>query len=182
MTYHLSTKELLAELFVTISEHEVEVEAERCELADRASFIPFQAFKRLDRKRTGEISEGDIIAFCEENGVKCTYHDAEQVITQYDESGSGKLIFTEFNQLVLPTTNETLRMMVSTRHEEESKPRETFLMTKVESGLANIFKKEIEYQRTTEELKRQLGNRRDFITKTAFDWLDQMEPKGKVDR
>ena len=53
----------MAELFAAVAKQEMEVEVERLELADRASFIPLQAFKRIDKFSTGEIENTDILDF-----------------------------------------------------------------------------------------------------------------------
>lgn len=91
MSLGFGTKKLLAQLFVRIAELELEVEKERLELADRASFAPFQAFKRIDRLSQGEITATDIIMFLEHNGHTCSIREVELVIAQYDENGNGRL-------------------------------------------------------------------------------------------
>jgi hypothetical protein len=58
-----TTKKILAQLFEAIAEQETQVERERLELADRASFEPFQSFKRIDRYSNGCIDESDLRAF-----------------------------------------------------------------------------------------------------------------------
>jgi Ca2+-binding EF-hand superfamily protein len=89
MALGFGTKKILAQLFITIAEREIEVEKERLELADRASFISFSTFKRIDRYHEGEITPGDIIHFLEQNDRTCSIREAELVIAQYDQNGNG---------------------------------------------------------------------------------------------
>lgn len=122
------------------------------------------------------------IAFCEDNGMNCSVHDAELLIAQYDENGNNKLCFSEFNQLLLPTTDETLRLMASTRTGFDNKARMTTLTPKVEEILTKVILHELDFQRRTEAIKIDLNARYDFTRKAAFDLLNTMEPKDRIDR
>jgi len=82
--------------------------------------------------------------------------------------------------MVLPTTNETLRLLSSHRIEEEERPRERQLIQSVEDGLIRIILKEIDFQRCTEAIKLDLKERVDFSVKGAFDLVDTSAPFGKI--
>jgi hypothetical protein len=82
--------------------------------------------------------------------VHCDHRDAANIIAQYDENGNGKLCFTEFNQLVLPATNETLRILATSRDYSTFKLRTAVLSPSLEGAVARIFQAEIDFQRRTE--------------------------------
>jgi hypothetical protein len=84
--------------------------------------------------------------------------------------------------LILPTTDEQLRMMATNRTMNADKPRENTLTDTVERVLTNLLCKEIDYQRRTEALKEDLNSRFDFSVRGSFNQMDTMPPKDKIDR
>ena len=158
------------------------MEAARLDLADHTGFEPFQAFKRIDRLSTGNIDDADIVTFCADNGVHCTHHDAANVIAQYDENSNGRLSFTEFNQMCLPATNESLRILATSRDYSTLKPRTAVLPASLEVALARVFGAEIDFQRRTGGLKADLNARYDFTVRSAFDAMDTLAPSNRIDR
>lgn len=84
--------------------------------------------------------------------------------------------------MILPTTNETLRMMATTRTQNDNKPREQKLHSSVEKALTILILKELDFQRRVEALRTDLSDRYDFTVKGAFSILDNKEPAGKLDR
>lgn len=89
MSLTFETKRVLAELFKAIADCEHNVESERIILAENSIFQPYEGFKRIDRLSLGQISQDDIIDFCSLNGVACSFQDASDLISQYDEKGNG---------------------------------------------------------------------------------------------
>lgn len=92
----LETKWLLAQYFKGIADQEILVENERIILSENSLFQPYEAFRWVDWYSKGQVDPDDIITFCSENGVLCTYQDAADLISQYDENLNGWLNFNEF--------------------------------------------------------------------------------------
>ena len=91
------------------------------------------------------------------------------IISQYNESNSGKLWFTELNQMTLPTTNETLRLMATTTKFPIAKFNQTVLDESLESNIIELFKAELDYQRKIDSIQRDLNSRSDFDIKISFN-------------
>ena len=114
--------------------------------------------------------------------MHCSLHDAANVIAQYDENSNGRLCFTEFNQMLLPATNETLRVMASSRDYSPSTIRSSVLSPSLEAAISKVFQSEIEFQRRTEGIKADLNVRYDFTVRGAFDLIDTLQPRNRIDR
>lgn len=128
------------------------------------------------------MRDADVVNFCLDNGISCTYHDATLVIAQYDENSNGRLCFTEFNQFALPATNESLRELATSRDYSLYKSNSSILLSTLEAALARLFAAEIEYQRRVEAIKADLNSRFDFETRLAFEELDRAAPIGRIER
>lgn len=72
--------------------------------------------------------------------------------------------------------------MASTRTGFDNKARMTTLTPKVEEILTKVILNELDFQRRTETIKIDLNSRYDFTRKAAFDLLNTMEPKDRIDR
>jgi Ca2+-binding EF-hand superfamily protein len=131
-----------------------------------------------------EIDALNIKAFCEDNEIKCSLEEAALLIDQYDESENGKLNYNEFCQLILPTTDDHLRSIAKSREAEYKFIKSAFLSKPIESALANLIHKEIIFQRSINEIKKDLASRRDFNVERAFDEVLEYNAKGgnKIDR
>lgn len=182
MSYTLTSKRILADLFTTIAELEVKCEMARLDLNQNPFFEPFNAFTILDIEKHGQLRDSDIFNFCLDNGIPCTYADASFLIAQYDENSNGKLSFTEFTQFALPATDEVLRQTAAQRDYSYTKSNSPLLPPDVTALLANLIASELDYQRATGAIKQDLNSRVDFTTKHAFGWMDVTKPLGGIDR
>jgi len=117
-----------------------------------------------------------------DNGVPCTYEDASQLIAQYDENSNGRLSFTEFTQLALPSTNETVRELAASRDYSLYKTNSPILPPDLERLVADLIDAELNFQRVTAKIKFDLNSRVDFTTKHGFEWLDILNPLGSINR
>lgn len=132
----------------------------------------------------GEIDALNIKAFCEDNQIKCSLEEAALLIDQYDETENGKLNYNEFCQLILPTTNDHLRSIAKSREAEYKFMKSAFLSKPIESALAHLIHKEIIFQRSVNEIKKELASRNDFTVEKAFDDILEYNSRGgnKIDR
>ena len=62
-------KTKVALLLMAIAYEERQVEITREVLAEQFSFVPFQAFRRLDRRNKAAINANDLHLFLQQNGV-----------------------------------------------------------------------------------------------------------------
>lgn len=83
---------------------------------------------------------------------------------------------------MLPATNESLRILASSRDYSTFKIRSNVLSSAIEVALSRVFQAEIDYQRKTEALKADLNARYDFTVRGAFDLMDTLAPVNKIDR
>lgn len=139
-------------------------------------------FNRIDVENIGEIDSEDVKLFCDDNNIRCTLREAARLIDQYDENGNGRLSYSEFCQLILPSTNDHLRAIAKSREAEYRYIKSAYLSKPIESALAKLFKTEIEYQRAIEDIKLELNNRFDFSAKKCFDSIDKAHPYDRIDR
>ena len=182
MSLTYDTARTLAESFRSIAEHELDVEGARIALTELSYFSPFESFQRIDRFSTGDIHRDDIIAFCADNGVACSDHDAARVIEQYDENHTGRLNFHEYCQLVLSVTSPSLRSVAQSRDTTVRGPRRTLLDSNTEFELSRVFAREIDYQRALDGFRRELSLRADWTLAGGFDIIDMRAPRGRIDR
>lgn len=152
------------------------------DLAEHYSFESVIGFNRIDVDDIGELDASDIKAFCDDNLIRCSLEEAARLIDQYDENGNGRLSYGEFCQLILPSTNDHLRAVAKSREAEYRYIKSAFLSKPVENALANLFTKEIDYQRAIDEIKRELNSRFDFTAKRCFDAIDKSYPYSTLDR
>ena len=128
------------------------------------------------------MNESDIISFFADNGVTWNHYDAKLIISQYSESNSGKLWFTEFNQIILPTTNETLRIMATTNNILPIDQRNWILPSSLEKAIACLFKAELDFQRKVDLIREDLNSRDDFDITDAFNLISNISPYKKINR
>ena len=94
---------------------EEEVEQCRAALASRCDFAPYAAIQLLDYSRRGRVDAFDFVRYFQHCGVVCTLAEAKAIIGQFDRDQDGRLTEEEFACLLLPTTNEELRLEAATR-------------------------------------------------------------------
>lgn len=128
------------------------------------------------------MSEEDIRSFCSDNGVYCTFSDANMIIASYDGDGNKRMSYDEFLSLVLSATSPSLRAICQARESSPYLSRRHFLSSDVEFYLSRVFSKEINYQRSVEEHKRTLNYRYDYSVSGCFNSIDAHAPLGRVDR
>jgi Ca2+-binding EF-hand superfamily protein len=119
-----------------------------------------------------EIDESQIAYFWNTHAIKCSLDDAALLIHQYDESGNGLLSFNEFLSLVLPATNATLREMALARDNSGNVHKSQFLAETLQDALALVLLRELDYQKSIEQIKSDLAGRRDFNVGKLFTMLD----------
>ena len=145
MSLSFETLKIVATLFKDVSSHEHDVENARLHLSENTLFSPYEAFRRIDQHQIGDISDEDVQVFCNANGVYCSLQDATDLIGQYDENGDGRLSYAEFQQIVLSATSPSLRLLATGRDSTAYAPRRAYLASSLESELATVFQREINF-------------------------------------
>jgi len=129
-----------------------------------------------------EVDEGMVADFCHNHAINCSLEDAALIISQYDESGNGKLTFGEFCSLILSATDEDLREMAIDRDSSDWVPHSPQMDESLKQTLSILVLRELDYQRNVDDLRTELRKRRDMKIKKIFKVIDNSEPKMRMDR
>ena len=105
----LKTESKLGEILLKTSFFEREVENCRCFLSSISEFDPYSTFKALDQYSLGSLSISELQYILEKHHCYCTHEEAYLIINQYDSNQDYRLSIEEFFQLVLPSTNTSLK-------------------------------------------------------------------------
>ena len=139
-------------------------------------------FNRIDIDDIGELDASDIKHYLDEKGTPWTLDEAALLIHQYDEDNNGRLCYSEFCNLILPSTNDHLRAVAKSREAEYRYIKSAYLSLPVDNALAKLLAKELDYQRAIDEIKRELNGRFDFNVKRLFETIDKAYPYNLLDR
>ena len=175
----VETEARLARLIITISEMERQIEINRQIVAEQPLFEPYAAFQRIDREGKDYITPTDLNKFMLDNRVNAMEKECYYVLKFFDTTGLGRLSYTDFLQMVLPTDNPTLRELATQRPNYEVGTKDR-LNYEIEHALTRLLEKEIELNNETEFLKRDLEGRYDFSVTDSFRAMD-LERNNYVD-
>lgn len=156
----LDTERKLAEVFLSISNYEREVERCRYLLAKNYDFDPASMFRALDFLDMGSISSSEVQEYLKRHHFFCSADESYLVVRQYDNNQDGRLSFEEFIQFALPSTNPSLRELTLTR--------KGLLTAEVEHLFNNLLQAEVFFHRNVEALKREIVMKTDFNLLEAF--------------
>lgn len=106
------------------------LERRREALANRCDFAPYAAMRLLDYSLQGQLEAFDFVRYFQHYGLLCSLPEAKAIISQFDWDQDGRLSEDEFADMLLPTTNETLRSEASTRVRSSSLTCETLHLLK----------------------------------------------------
>ena len=154
------TETKLSELFLSISTRENEIELSRYELSKHKDFDTILSFQYLDKLNLNSLSPSDIQSFLDKFHFYCVQSETYSLIRQYDNNKNGRLGYTEFLQLVLPSTNPGFRELALARRGVRS--------SEVEYLLVKLIQQEILYHRSLESIKRDLVSKADFNLLECF--------------
>ncbi len=155
---------------MTIAEEEKKLEARRLVLAEEPLFEPFACFLRIDTQGKNYLNSVDIAQFLRDNGELGWDKDCPCVIKYFDSNNDGKLSFTDFVQMVLPTTNSTLRTIATQR--PNYSPTYHKLNSRIEATLTALVVGEIKLHNRCEPLKQDLFRGPEFSILEAFKSID----------
>lgn len=103
------------------------------------------------------------------NYVSAQLSEAQDIIREYNANGDGALSFSDFSQMVLPATNNSLRSVAENRryshHFRASEP----LSYSSVNLLVRLVEKELGLQRRRNDNKLRLLNSPDFIKVRTFN-------------
>jgi len=115
-----------------------------------------------------------------ENAGETTITETElqALIDFFDVDKNGRLNETEFTHLILPCENNELRQQVQEREGDIEKDENGKINVDIENGLVKIIAREIELQRTLEDIKGQL---RGCSSLDSFHMVDNFEGSIKAE-
>ena len=164
----IETENLIENLFMKLSETEIEIEVSRKNLCSQPGFEPYQIFKRFDRESKNFVTEGNIIDFLHQNSVYCTDKEAKYLILFYDTDKSRSLTYSQFLNIILcdgAHNKRTITKMQVCKH----------LPYAIEFSVCRVFEKEINLVRTVDNLITHIKQRRDF---SVFDVFRTIKGEG----
>lgn len=162
----IETERKIADLLMLYAEGEQEIEKARINLCDNREFEPLSCFKQLDRCSNGYLNFIDFRDFFDKKRINVSDKDIHQLIRQYDSDSDARLLISDFQQLVLPSTNIYLR--------DTAVKRSAYLHISqdVEYLLIRLLEKEAVFQHKLESLKYGLVMRSDYKNLDGFRCID----------
>ena len=110
-----------------------------------------------------------MVDFLRKNYVSAQLSEVQDIIREYNANGDGALSFSDFGQMVLPATNNSLRSVAENRryshHFRASEP----LSYSSVNLLVRLVEKELGLQRRRNDNKLRLLNSPDFIKVRTFN-------------
>ncbi|CAG9310083.1 unnamed protein product [Blepharisma stoltei] len=158
----IETERKLADFLLLIAEGENEIEKSRISLCGNREFEPLSVFRQLDRFSNGYLNFLDIQEFFENKRIETADKDIQLLIRQYDSDSDGRLLISDFYQIVLPSTNTYLRESVIAR------PSYMKISLDVEYLLIRLLEKEALFQRQLESSRYSLTSQIDYKHLDAF--------------
>ena len=146
----------LRNLLVAVGDGERDLEAARTRLCAIPDFALHSAFERFDRDSNATIVSHEIINFLVDNFVTHVAEpEAFELVKFFDSDGNCRLTFDEFIQILLPCEDMVLRNITLDRPGRRVGRFER-LPHDIELAITSVLEKEIDLQRRTEDLKREL--------------------------
>lgn len=159
----IKIKKILTKIFLIISESEISVDILRQNLSEIRVFDPFVAYKYLDIREKSNLGIQELIKFMKRNNIFCDLETIKMIISYYDANHDQELNYKEFTNLVIPSTDNTLRKLSENyfnnrlnRVENIEKLEIKSLPNEVVYTLLNIFIKEIEFTKKLLSLLKEL--------------------------
>ena len=168
----LETERRLAKLLMGTAELEKQVEVVRQVLAEQALFEPYAVFQRLDRQSKGYLSPKDLMNFLRSNKKESQAKPCFFLIKFFDSDMDGKLSYTDFLEMVLPTCAPDLRSLACQRPNYRI-AKDEFLDYDVEYALLRVLEREFSMHSQLEKLRQSLCTRFDFSCQTCFRAIDK---------
>lgn len=166
---------LLAELLWIVADAERKVEQQRLALCQSRDFVPYAAFKAVDRRGLGRTDAADVMRFLRDTGISHSDLEVSALIRQYDGNEDQRLSEPEFEQLILPASDIALRTVVTQR------VRPAVLSADSSQTFKALLEAELRYQQRVETAKMTLFAQSDFSLVEAFRAVDSSN-MGYLDR
>lgn len=132
-------------------------------------FDPQNLFDRINANRDDHITAEELHKFLADNFVKnVTVEDAQSIINEFDSSADGTMQYFEFQNMVLPAANQSLRDYVVYGRRTYQDPKQP-LSVQVSSTFIRILELEIKYAQTLKNLRMELFKNSDFQRNKAFN-------------
>eukprot|EP00331_Platyophrya_macrostoma_P011184 CAMPEP_0176412876 /NCGR_PEP_ID=MMETSP0127-20121128/4383_1 /TAXON_ID=938130 /ORGANISM="Platyophrya macrostoma, Strain WH" /LENGTH=561 /DNA_ID=CAMNT_0017792587 /DNA_START=46 /DNA_END=1731 /DNA_ORIENTATION=+ len=165
------TKHKVADLLEAIAEGEIKAEIQRLVLAEKYSFEPYSAFKRIALAPRSYITSTDLHEFLLENKVTVTSGECRDLLNAFDADKDGSLSYNEFLNIVLPRTDPVLRKRVTLRETYPLRDDER-LPYDIEYALTRLLEEELNAIQRTESLKGGIHASADYTAGRVFNTID----------
>ncbi|OMJ79845.1 hypothetical protein SteCoe_20041 [Stentor coeruleus] len=141
-------EELLADLFIAISQGDKEVEKHRFILSKNIHFDPYSIFESLDSLKIGWVSFLDLYEFLCRCSISCTKNEVYNLISSFDKQSRGYFEYSDFLKLILPGAIPNLIEVLSSYR--------GVLSSEVISAFCNVIECELSLQRNIQDYKKSL--------------------------
>jgi len=157
---------LLAELLWTVADAERKVEQQRLALCQSRDFVPYAAFKAVDRLGLGRVDAADVMRFLRDSGISHSELEVRALVKQYDGNEDQRLSEAEFDQVILPASDIALRTAVTQR------VRPAVLSAETSQAFRDLLETELRFQQRVEAAKTALFSQSGFSLVDAFRAVD----------
>lgn len=157
---------LLADLLWAVADAERKVEQQRLALCEHRDFLPYAAFKAVDRLGLGRADAVDFMRFMSEVGITHSEGEVKALVRQYDGNEDQRLSEQEFEQMILPASDIALRTIVTERL------RPAVLSTETFQAFKHLLEAELRFHQRVETAKTALLAQSDFSLVEAFRAVD----------
>lgn len=118
-----------------------------------SEFDAQKAFNMIDVRSVGRIDAYDLVDFMRKHYISAELSDASDIIREYDSNNDATLEFSEFCQLALPATNNSLRHVAEHRSQSPYARPNDPLPYSVISLVVRLLEKELALQRHRNDSK-----------------------------
>lgn len=158
-----SSQALLSEVIYKCINQEQTIESYRMNLSEQYDFCPQNFFYLVTSDSS--ISSRDLKLFFGKHKIGFKESDIFMTIKQYSCLQDGRISLEDFYQIILPSTNSSLRDRAINRPFIKAYSENTFNI------FLKVFQEEINAQSELEDLKSSLHQQKDFTVYSAFETL-----------
>lgn len=158
-------EELLADLFITLSQGDKEAEKFRLKLSKNIHFDPYSIFESLDSLKIGWVSFLDLYEFLCRCSISCTKNEVYNLISSFDKQSRGYFEYSDFLKLILPGAIPNLVEVLSSHR--------GILSSEVISAFCSIIECELALQRNIQDYKKSLLSTPEPMLSEVFSMISE---------
>ena len=151
-------------------EHELEISKQN--LALRADFNLYDAFKIFDPTNYGSVALIDIQDAFNAYGVFISREESDLILQRYDNNKDARLSFAEFSSMFTPQDRSSAQVLQARRGTAASYPRQEIFVGITRDYFASLLRLHINVEAYAERIRQRISLRPLFNKSEAFNTLD----------